>query len=137
MAKTGRRTWQLAEERAANLFGAHRRVLSGSANREDIGGDDATHPTLFLESKMRASSAVRSLHDAVKRRAEKEGKKVPVLALFDKHRPGFLLVAHSDDFMYVTALYLAALNLEQQDELDFLVEQARTRRAPGWSRGGQ
>ena len=35
-----------------------RRVLSGSANREDIGGDYATDPTLFLESKMRASSAV-------------------------------------------------------------------------------
>jgi hypothetical protein len=135
---THRRTWQKTEDRAARFFGSRRRVLSGSANRGDIGGDDASHPTLFIESKLRDTHAVRTLFEQVKRRAEREGK-VPVLALFDKHKHGFMLCVHDSDFLYVIAQRIAALDTDPEGraELDFLVEQARTRRAPGWSRGGQ
>ena len=58
-----------------------------------------------------------------------------MLALFDKNRPGCLLCIHSDDFMAVAVQFIAVLDPDEQAELDFLVEQARTRRAPGWSRG--
>jgi hypothetical protein len=135
---THRRSWQRVEERAAGFFGARRQAGSGSASngREDQTASDSTHPTLFVEAKLRDKHAVRTLFDQVKRRAEKE-KKVPLICLFDKHRPGFLLCVHSADIGYVVAQYVAALDSEERDELDFLIEQARTRRAPGWSRGGQ
>jgi hypothetical protein len=135
---THRRTWMRTEERAADFFGARRRVLSGNANREDIDGDDSTHDELYIEAKLRDKHSVRTLFDSVKRRAEKAGK-IPVLALFDKHKHGFMLCIHSEDFQYVIAQRIAALDADPEGraELDFLVEQARTRRAPGWSRGDQ
>jgi hypothetical protein len=128
---THRRTWQKTEDRAARFFGAKRRVLSGSANRGDIGGDDASHPTLFIESKLRASSAVRTLHDAVRKRAMKEGNKTPVVCLFGKHRPGFLLCIHSDDLAIVLAEFAAALPDEQRSRLVGLIRTARARQGDG------
>jgi hypothetical protein len=103
MGKTARRTWQLAESRLARFFGCERKVLSGSSGRPDDNScSDATHPRLFLEGKLRASHAVRALHDATRQLARKEGK-VPVLGLFDKNRPGFLIVVHCDDWADVVA----------------------------------
>jgi hypothetical protein len=40
--------------------------------------------------------------DETKAKAKKEGK-LPVLALFDKGRPGFLVVMRSDDFWAISA----------------------------------
>jgi hypothetical protein len=40
--------------------------------------------------------------DETKAKAKKEGK-LPVLALFDKGRPGFLIVVRSDDLAAVAA----------------------------------
>jgi hypothetical protein len=101
MSKTARRTWQLAESRLARFFGCERQVLSGSSGRpDDHTCSDATHPRLFLEGKLRETHAVRTLHDATRILAKKE-KKVPVLGLFDKNRPGFLIVVHSDDWQAV------------------------------------
>ena len=90
MPKTARRTWQQAEGRAAALFGVRRQVCSGSTGREDLTNGDSTHAKLFIESKLRDRHTVRTLHDATKKLALKEGK-TPVLSLFDKNRPGFLL----------------------------------------------
>jgi hypothetical protein len=127
MSKTSRRTWQIAEGRAAGLFGCRRQPLSGSSGRDDVGStSDSTHETLFLESKFRHRHAVRALHDAVKKRAAKE-KKVPILALHDKGRPGFLLVIHSDDFLAATAAYIAALGVEERDRLDALIADTLSR----------
>jgi hypothetical protein len=100
MSKTARRTWQQAEGRAAALFGVRRQFGSGSGGRDDLTQSDSTHPVLFIESKLRQCHTTRTLHDATKRLAAREGK-VPVLALFDKGRPGFLLVVHSDDMPIV------------------------------------
>ena len=105
MGKTARRTWQLAESRLARFFGAQRKVLSGSSGRPDDNScSDSTHPTLFLEGKLKASHATRTLHDATRALAKREGK-IPVLGLFDKNRPGFLIVVHSDDWDKVVAEY--------------------------------
>jgi hypothetical protein len=81
---------------------------------------DSTHPTLFIESKLRERHTTRRLHDATKKLATREGK-TPVLALFDKNRPGFLLVVHSDDLPVVLAEYTAALPSKQRDRLEELI----------------
>jgi hypothetical protein len=81
---------------------------------------DSTHPRLFIESKLRERHTVRTLHDATKRLAAREGK-VPVLTLFDKGRPGCLVVVHSDDLAAVLAEYAAARQRddERSAETDF------------------
>jgi hypothetical protein len=126
LAKTHRRTWQRSEDRAAALFGARRQIGSGSGGREDQTRSDSLHPTLFVESKLRASSAVRSLHDATRALAVRE-RKTPVVALFDKGRPGFLLVIHADDLATVVAEYAAALPEDERDRLEGLLRQASAR----------
>jgi hypothetical protein len=123
---TARRTWQRTEARAAALFGARRQYGSGSSGRLDETRSDSTHPTLFVESKLRASSAVRSLHDASRALAVRE-EKTPVLALFDKGRPGFLLVVHVDDMATVLAEFAAALDDAGRDRLEGMVRVAYAR----------
>jgi len=93
---THRRTWQRREGRVAALFGALRQPLSGSSGRADRTASDSTHPRLFVECKYRARHATRTVFDEVRRAARKE-KKLPVLALADRGRPGFLLCVHPDD----------------------------------------
>lgn len=101
MPKTHRRTWQKAEGRAADLFGSKRQPGSGSSGRADQTQSDSIHPTLFLECKLTGKgSYVRGLHDLTKPKAVKENK-TPVLCLFDKGRPGFMVCVHSDDFLEV------------------------------------
>ena len=70
--------------------------------------------------------AVRTLHDATKKLATKEGK-TPVLALFDKNRPGFLLVVHSDDLAVVLAEFAAALGDEERERLNSMIRHAQDR----------
>ena len=127
---TSRRTWQLTESRLARFFGCERKVLSGSGGREDETCSDATHPSLFIEGKLRSVHTVRTLFDSTRKLASKE-KKTPVLALFDKNRPGFLLVVHCDDLPVVLAEYAAALPEEQRDRLEGLIRQAYARQRDG------
>lgn len=128
---TSRSAWQRAESGLAALFGARRRVLSGSANRDDIDSDDGTHPRLYLESKLRAAHAVWSLYRATKARAAKSrreyqgGHKVPVLGLREKGKHGVLLVVHEDDFAEVAAEFLAA---RTDDEVREFEQAVRVRR---------
>jgi hypothetical protein len=117
-----------AEERAAELFGCNRQICSGSGTngREDETGSDSTHETLYIESKLRDRHTVRTLHDGTKKKAAKE-RKTPVVVLFDKQRPGCLIVVHSDDLMTVVAEYAAALPSNQRDRLEGLIRQAYAR----------
>jgi hypothetical protein len=63
MSKTGRRTWQQAEERAAALFACRRQPGSGSSGRDDVSSmSDSTHTVLYLESKLRVLAERRVLH---------------------------------------------------------------------------
>lgn len=121
--KTHRRTWQRAEGRAAAPFGAKRSPGSGSSGRDDVlSTSDSTHERIYLETKLRAKTAVRALHDETKAKARKEGK-VPVLALFDKGCQGCLYVVHWDDLEAFAAEVRskgagAILNAVGQAELD-------------------
>jgi hypothetical protein len=96
MAKTSRSAWQQRERNAAALFGSKRQPWSGSGGREDCTRSDSTHDRLFIETKLRASCATRSLFDATKALARAEGK-TPVLALATKGKPGLLIVVASED----------------------------------------
>jgi hypothetical protein len=99
---THRRTWQRKEQRAAALFGSLRKVLSGSSGRDDETRSDSVHPRLFIESKLRPKTAARSLWEATRILARREGK-VPVVMLFDKGKPGGLVIVHQDDLQAVAA----------------------------------
>lgn len=119
---TNPRTWKKAEGRVAALFDARRQVLSGSSGRDDATRSDTTHPRLFIEAKYRERHSVRSLFDATKALARKEGK-MPVVALVDKNRPGCLVCVHCDDLPTIAAEFALA-NPE-------LVEQAVRKASPG------
>jgi hypothetical protein len=130
MPRTHRRTWQRSEGRAAALFGCRRQVGSGSAGREDLTASDSTHPVLFVESKLRDRHATRTLYDQTRKRAIREGKKA-VLALFDKHREGFLVCIHSDDLPVVLAEFAAALPDEERNKLEGAIRTACARQRDG------
>jgi hypothetical protein len=104
---THRSTWKAREREAAGLFGAKRQRCSGSSGRDDCSRSDSTHPTLFIETKTRAKCSTRTLYDATRELAKAE-RKIPVLLLAAKGRPGFLVVAHSDDMPAVAEHYLTA-----------------------------
>lgn len=126
---THKSTWKRSESKAAAIFGARRQPLSGSSGRDDVTSSDSTHPALFIEAKYRERHAVRSLHDATKALARREGK-TPVLMLADKGRPGLLIVAHEDDMADVVTAWLAA-----REPAELEVIEARVRRAFLRSRG--
>jgi hypothetical protein len=112
--------WKQRERSAAALFGCKRQMGSGSCGRADLQSrSDSTHPSLFLETKTHARHAARSLYDATKLLAQRE-RKVPILLLATKGRPGFLVCAHSDDLAAVCAEYAAA----HMQEMEPLIRQA-------------
>ena len=99
---THRSTWKRRERDGAGLFGARRQPGSGSGGRADQTRSDSTHERLFVETKLRAASSVRSLWEQTRDRAPREGK-TPVLVLFAKGKPGGLIVTHQDDLAAVAA----------------------------------
>lgn len=121
---TSKRTWVKAESFAASLFGAKRRPLSGSANRPDLDNDDAIHPRVFVESKLRAAWQVWSLYRKAKALARKAGK-VTVLVLREKHKQGAIVAFHSDDFPRVVTEYLAALEPGDLNAIEWAVAKIR------------
>ena len=92
-------TWKAGERRVAKFFGTLRTSLSGGNSK--ITRSDTRHDSLFVEVKHRKVHGIRTLHDEVKKQAEAESK-VPVIALLDLNRKGFLIVIHSDDFFEVS-----------------------------------
>lgn len=114
---TASRTWKRFEQRVAEFFGARRRPLSGNrSGRDDVIGDDADHPRLFLEAKLRERHAVYRIWDAAAKLAKKADK-TPVVCLQEKNRPGFLIVVHCDHIADVAADFLAAR--DDEDVLEF------------------
>ena len=63
---------------------------------------DSTHPRLYVETKLRASSSVRTLWERTRDLARREGK-TPVVILYSKGKPGGLIVVHQDDLATIAA----------------------------------
>lgn len=99
---THRSTWKRRERQAARLFGAERQPGSGSGGRADQTRSDSTHDRLFIETKMRAASSVRTLWEKTAALARREGK-VPLLMLYAKGKTGGLIVCHEADLAAVAA----------------------------------
>lgn len=93
------KTWKHREQQVAKFFGAKGRTpLSGGNSGHTR--SDTLHDRLFIEHKHRKKHAVINLWDEVKPLAKKE-KKVPVVTLSVKGRPGFWIMVHSDDLQDV------------------------------------
>jgi hypothetical protein len=99
---THRRTWQKREQSAAAIFGAQRNVGSGSQNRSDKSRSDSTHETLYIECKHAARHAVVTLWDDANTKAKKE-KKIPVVCLSVKHRPGRWFLIKDEHLQQIAA----------------------------------
>jgi hypothetical protein len=100
--------WKAAEEWLGQLFGVHRRPLSGNIQpgRDDQPGDDCLHLVLFLEAKNAEQyRAVRTLWDTCRKRAK--GRPI-VIGLRSKGRPGGMICFHSDDIRQVMQEYQSA-----------------------------
>ena len=90
------KSWKRKEREAAHLFGCHRQIGSGVSGLGERSKSDSDHPRLFIEVKHYARQAVRSLWREVALKATKE-KKTAVLVLYEKGKPGGLIVVHEDD----------------------------------------
>ena len=115
MPKMGRTTWKAGERRVARAFGAERNPGSGSMGRDDKSASDSTHAVLFIETKHKAKSAVRTLYDETAKKARKE-EKIPLLAQLDKNRPGTLITLMLEDLPAVAAEYAKARLAKMQAE---------------------
>ena len=98
---THRNTWKQRERQTAKLFGTKRNPGSGTQGRSDCkSASGSVHPVLFIECKLRAKHTVVTLWDDTKVKAKKE-KKIPVVSLSEKGRPGSWILVHSDDLKAV------------------------------------
>jgi hypothetical protein len=99
---THRSTWKRRERDAARLFGSERQPGSGSGGRPDQTRSDSTHERLYIETKLRASSSVRTLWEKTAALARLEGK-TPLVMLYAKGKPGGLIVVHEMHLAAVAA----------------------------------
>jgi hypothetical protein len=101
------RPWKKHERQAAAIFGTRRKIGSGCQGRDDATRSDSNHPTLFIECKTRARSAVRSLMNDTAELAKAEGK-VPILALRETGKPGAVWCVRQQDLDAMVVAYAAA-----------------------------
>ena len=106
---THRNTWKARERQAAAFWGCLRQRCSGSSGRADCSRSDSTHMTLFIETKLKANCATRTLFDETATLAKRE-KKTPVLMLSAKGKDGFLVVFHTRDRASILREMAAALD---------------------------
>jgi hypothetical protein len=105
-ARKHRERGKARERQVAAFFGTTRTPLSGGNSRHTA--SDTLHARLFIEVKERAPDAhgftagLFRLVDATEELADAEGK-IPVLAIAEKGRPGFLVVCYVDDLATVAA----------------------------------
>tara|TARA_B110000495_G_scaffold198390_1_gene210148 strand:- start:690 stop:1019 length:330 start_codon:yes stop_codon:yes gene_type:complete len=95
------KAWKNRERLVSKFFGGIRNALSGINSK--VTHADVIHKELFIECKLRAKHSAVKLWDDTKVYADKE-KKIPVIALCEKNRPGFWIMVHSDDFESVSKI---------------------------------
>ena len=97
--------WKKRERQLADFFGARRNRLSGSSGRDCDTRSDSIHPTLYIELKHGdlarfLNAEMRQALKVGRQNAKAEGKRL-VMAMSEKHHPGFWLLVHTDDFVCV------------------------------------
>jgi len=96
------KAWKARERSVAASFGSERTPLSGGNGKQTR--SDTLHPRLFIENKLRVKHSAVTLWDETATMAKKE-KKIPVVALCEKNRPGFFILVHSSNLQAVAAEY--------------------------------
>jgi len=120
---THRSTWKAAERKVASFFDAVRISLSGSNNQQAATSSDTDSEFFYIEVKYRQKFSVLTLFYDVIQKAKKE-KKLPLLALVEKGKPGFFLVLRQKDLgvlvKKVLELRLARVSSVISDQGSFL-----------------
>ena len=96
------KVWKQAERGISAFFGTVRNPLSGEMSKHT--SSDTLHPRLFVEAKYRKRHTTWSLWRDAKDKADKENK-LPVLALKEKGKHGFLVVVRSSDLNEFIKIY--------------------------------
>lgn len=96
------KAWKRRERVIAKDFGCERNALSGGNSK--LSRSDSTSKHIFIEAKGRQNHAAIKLYDDTKVLAKKEGK-IPVLALWQPNRHGYLVVLDPRHLKEVTDLY--------------------------------
>lgn len=87
-------SWKNFERLVANLIGSERTPLSGQNSKHTR--SDTLHSELFIECKKRKEWAIFNLYRDTEEKAKKENK-IPILALKENGRHGFLFVIKAKD----------------------------------------
>lgn len=87
-------SWKQVERRVAADFDTRRTPLSGINSGHTSA--DTLHERLFIEVKQRKKHTLWTLFDSVKSLAKRENK-IPVIAISEKNRPGYLICIHIRD----------------------------------------
>jgi len=96
------KAWKQFERRVAKFFGCRRNPLSGRNGGHSC--SDTLHKDLYIECKQSKRHAVITLWNQAKweaSRYKKDNKKIPVVCLSEKNRPGFWVMCHSSDLKEV------------------------------------
>lgn len=123
---THRSTWKASERRVASFFDAVRISLSGSNNQQAQTSSDTDSEDFYIEVKYRQKFSVLTLFHDVIQKAKKE-KKLPLLALVEKGKPGFFLVLRQKDLEtlvnMVLDMRLARVSSLISDQASFLQDE--------------
>jgi hypothetical protein len=118
-----RGSWKRRERQAAHLFGCHRLIGSGASGEGDRSKSDSDHPRLYIETKHYARQAVRTLWRETALRALRE-KKTAVLVLYEKGKPGGLIVVHEDDLDAIIEERIASrTGIVREQEAEILTQE--------------
>lgn len=93
------KSWKAFERKIARALGTHRTPLSGSASRHT--SSDTLHEQLYVECKLRRSSALDTYFRSIRHKAEVEGK----LPVFVSHKLGSSLTLASIEWEFFLHLW--------------------------------
>lgn len=99
---TSKSTWKQFERVVATFFGTRRVPLSGSNSGHNT-NSDSMHPKIYIECKVREKFSLWSLFEDTAEKAKVE-KKVPVVAIKQKGKQGYLLLVRPDDLEKLVAI---------------------------------
>lgn len=92
---TSKSCWKGFESLVASFFGTKRVPLSGSNSRHGT-NSDTLHEKVYIECKVRNKFSLWSLFEDTERKANVENK-IPVVAIKEKGKKGFLLLIRPND----------------------------------------